>query len=224
MQQGDVRRRAINKRITDTRNKKRTTSIVRLTNETQYIVAETITCFMNARKSQNEAGSSRINTHMNGSNTGANRQDEYTENRPVQMEGYNANNKDNTSQISYNHFEKIINWLPKGLAKVTVNKSWRRCKYRRRYLSQWKPTLGEGRIWSRSILKRGRFWTCARQHRESGKNGWGRGGGIRGDLTLWGKGRWQKCRRRRKSMVCIIKGGKLKRKTTGSGAATTGKN
>ena len=109
MQQGDVRRRAINKRITDTRNKKRTTSIVRLTTETQYIVAETITCFMNARKAQNEAGSIRINTHMNGSNTGANRQAESTENRPVQMGGHNANNRDNTSQISYNHFEKIIN-------------------------------------------------------------------------------------------------------------------
>ena len=83
------------------------------------------------------------------------------------------------------------------------SKPWRRRRDRRRGLSRLKPTFGEGRIRSRSILCRYQLCNCARRRRGSGGPGWGCGGGISKDLT-W-KGQWR-CRLSRTRMVWSNKG------------------
>ena len=65
MQQRNYRKHTIDKKITDTRNKKRKMSAVNITTENQYMVAETITVFINAQQYQNEAVSSSGNPNRN---------------------------------------------------------------------------------------------------------------------------------------------------------------
>ena len=84
-------------------------SAVGLTTENQYVVAATFTGFMKAHKSLNKAVSSSVSRHMNGRNTGANRQAEATENRPAQMGHHNENNRGVMRKIPYDHFGSIIN-------------------------------------------------------------------------------------------------------------------
>ena len=45
---------------------------------------------------------------MNGRNVGENRQSAATANCPDQMGGHNSNNRDDMSQLSYDHFGNII--------------------------------------------------------------------------------------------------------------------
>ena len=109
MKQSNDSKLAINKRITDTRNKKRKTITVGLTTENQSVVAANITGFINEQHNQNEAVSSSRSPPMKGSNAGVNRHPVNTMNFPAQMGGQNANNKVDMSQISYDHFGNIIN-------------------------------------------------------------------------------------------------------------------
>ena len=85
MQQSYDRKLAINKRITETHNKKNKAIAVGITTGKQSVVAATITGFMNTHQSQNEAGSSSGSSHMNDSNVGVNIQAANTENFPLQM-------------------------------------------------------------------------------------------------------------------------------------------
>ena len=85
------------------------------------MVVATITGFMNAQRSQNEAFSTRGNTYMNSSNTGVKRYAAATVNLPAHMGGQNTNNRDDVSKISYNSFGSITNWLPRVISKVTFN-------------------------------------------------------------------------------------------------------
>ena len=102
-------------------------SAVGITNENQSIISETITGFMNAKKYRNEAVSSSESPHMNGNNATSYRQDTATSNHTAQKGGQNTNNRDDMSQLSYNHFGNINNCLHRSLAKVTtkeVNMAW----------------------------------------------------------------------------------------------------
>ena len=74
-----------------------------------FLVAATITVFMNAKRYQNEYGSIIGSPDMNGSNAGANRLDVATENHLLQMYGHNSKKSDAMSQITYNNFRGIIN-------------------------------------------------------------------------------------------------------------------
>ena len=66
------RKDAIDKRITETRNKRRKMISVRITTENQSVVVATVTGFNNAQRSQNECDNSSRSSHMNVSNMGAN--------------------------------------------------------------------------------------------------------------------------------------------------------
>ena len=109
MQQSNDRKRAIDKRITETRNKKRKASIVGLTTENKSVVAATTTVFMNAHQSQNENTSISVIPNMNVSSAEANIQAATTANHSVHMGDQNANNRDDMSHISYYDFGNIIN-------------------------------------------------------------------------------------------------------------------
>ena len=58
---------------------------------------------------KNKDGSSNINPHIIGINTGGNRQAADTANYPAHMGGHNVNNRDDMSQNSYDDFGEIIN-------------------------------------------------------------------------------------------------------------------
>ena len=73
LQQSGGKKHAIDKRIAETRNKKRKTSAVVVTTGNQYMVASIIKVFMNLQRAHNEAVISSVNPHMNVSNLGANR-------------------------------------------------------------------------------------------------------------------------------------------------------
>ena len=90
-------------------------------NENQFVVKSEIMGFMNAQQAQNEAFGRSGSPHINGGNTGGNRHFSEKKNLPKQIWGKNTNNRDDMSQISYYRFGSIINWLPKGLAKFTIN-------------------------------------------------------------------------------------------------------
>ena len=111
IQQNNDRKHAISKRITETRNNYRKTVAVDITTEKQSVVETTITGFWDTHRSQNEAGSSSGNPHINSIISGSNKQSAVTANRQAYMGGQNANNRDDMSQISYDHFGKIINML-----------------------------------------------------------------------------------------------------------------
>ena len=75
---------------------------------------------MNAHRSHNEYDSISGSPNINVINEGSNRQASATANRPEQIGGQNENNREDMSQTSYDNFGNIINWLTKGLAKVTT--------------------------------------------------------------------------------------------------------
>ena len=87
----------------------RKTTAVGITTENQYVVAETKKGFMNANKSHNEARNISGSPHTNGSNTGSNRQDVDTANRPEQMGVQNANIRYDMRHILCDNFGNTIN-------------------------------------------------------------------------------------------------------------------
>ena len=82
MQQSEGRKQSIDKRITDTHNKKSKMSAFCITYEIHSVVAATITGFKESQRDHNEADSSSGSPHINGSNAGANRKTAATANSP----------------------------------------------------------------------------------------------------------------------------------------------